>query len=143
MMTLKLFRVGESLFGVDQDMVSGIVGRHNEKVQIERHDNQETLLLSKGRKAVVYDLKTLFYEDQEEQEDPTPYLLVLQVENEFIALQIPTVGGQISVTEEHLRPLPPIFGQEAQTIFPHSLVNGTETILMLDPGALHSCFSVI
>lgn len=143
MKTLKLFRVGESLFGVDQELVSGIVGRHNEKVQIEVHQNQETLLLSKGRKAAVYDLMALFFEEQEEMEESNPYLLVLQVESEFIALQIPWVGGQISVAEEHLRPLPPIFGPEAKTIFPHSLVNGTETVLILDPGALHSCFSMM
>lgn len=143
MMTLKLFQVGRSLFGVDQDLVRGIVGRHHEKVLIDHQDNQETLLLSKGRKAAVYDLHALFFERFERDDGQNPYLLVLEVGSELIALHIPWVGGQLSVAEEQMQPLPPIFGQEAQTIFPLTLVNGSETILLLDPKALHTCFRMM
>lgn len=143
MMTLKLFQVGGSLFGVDQDLVSGIVGRHHEKVVIEHQGNQEAMVLSKGRKAAVYNLNALFFEKSENEDEQNPHLLVVEAGSELIALHIPLVGGQISVAEEQLQPLPPIFGQEAQTVFPRALVNGSETILLLDPKALHACFRMM
>ncbi len=132
--TILLFRVTGELFGVDKQHLVGIADKDSAKLQVKERDGTSYLQLAKGKEAKIYDLEKLF--GKVSTGNTGTMYFILDIDGELLSLHVSARGGLISVQQQDIRPLPPLFRKEVQALFPETVLNGADSILLLAPKAL-------
>ncbi len=139
MRTILLFYTAGELFGIDKEHLVSIVKKNSDKYQVAESEGKSYLLLDKNRKAQIYDLASLF--STEHVSDKNGLFYVLNVNDNLLSLHVSAKGGLITVSREDIKPLPPLFNQKIHSFFPETILNGTDSILLLAPQALRKTAS--
>lgn len=134
MRTILLFYIAGELFGIDKEHLVSIVKKNSDKYQVEESEGKSYLLLDKERKAQIYDLASLFF--IENVADTNDLFYVLNVNDTLLSLCVSGKGGLVTVSREDIQPLPPLFNQKVHSLFPETILNGADSILLLAPQAL-------
>ena len=138
MRTIVLCKVGDQLFGIEKEKIAAIASTNNKKIRTVEQDGQRHVLLSKGRSSRIYDLSELFSIEPAKNHDSQFFLL--DIEGQLLTLKVSEKGGLATVPSDALGELPPIFPREIRTLFPETLLNGSDVILLLSPLALAATF---
>jgi chemotaxis signal transduction protein len=130
-----LFNIGAIVFGMPLPLTKSI---HRADAVLKKQSGGDiggTLSID-GEEIPLYDLSTVFSMETSASGLSGKKIVIAEDEDQVMGLIVDRVGRVISVQENQIEPLPPVFKGRALDCFPQVLARDNDLILLVKPAGI-------